>query len=111
MKPSFPPEPHGKPSGDPIRPRIIKWATAIGVAFMLSACNPPDPALVVHKNVVHVPPAALFNCPLSPLPQTFTSNQQVAQTLNSTYGNNVVCHDNMNALRSDLNQQQKVFAR
>lgn len=100
MKPSFPPE-----------PRIIKWAkrTVLVMGLMLAGCAEPNPALVVHKNVVHVPPAALFYCPVSTLPQSFTSNAQVAQALNTTYGNNVVCHNNMNALRSDLNSQAKAF--
>ena len=114
MKPSFPSEPDGKPSGDPIRPRKFGGSRLIGPLVLLfglalAGCDAPDPALVVHKNVVHVPPAALFNCPLTPLPQSFSSNQEVAQTLNSTYGNNVVCHNNMNALRNDLNAQAKAF--
>ena len=102
-----------KPSGDPIRPPRSKISVTIALAFglLLAACNPPDPALVVHKNVIHVPPASLFNCPLSPLPQTFVSNQQVAQTLNTTYGNNVVCHNNMNALRNDIQGQAKAFSK
>lgn len=113
MKPSFPPEPDLKPSGDPIirPPRKIGMGIALFFGLFLSACATPTPSLVVHKNVVYVPPASLFNCPLTPLPQAFSSNQQVAQTLNSTYGNNVVCHNNMNALQNDLNNQKKVFSR
>jgi hypothetical protein len=84
---------------------------ALGIGLLLAACNSPDPSLVVHKNVVYVPPASLFNCPLTPLPQTFASNQQIAQTLNSAYGNNVVCHNNINALRNDLNNQKKIFSK
>ena len=103
-----------KPSGDPmIRPPRKFGVETVLLAFglLLAGCDAPDPALVVHKNVVHVPPAALFNCPLTPLPQTFSSNQQVAQTLNSTYGNNKICHNNIIALQNDLNNQKKVFSK
>ena len=81
----------------------------IGMALLSGCAGTIDPALVSHKNVVYVPPAALFNCPLTPLPQTFTTNAQVAQTLNTTYGNNVICHNNIQAVHSDLLNQQKVF--
>jgi len=85
---------------------------AIGLSVLLAGCGGDlDPTLVSHKNVVYVPPAALFNCPVTPLPQTFTTNAQVAQTLNTTYGNNVTCRNNMNALRNDLNNQKKVFGK
>lgn len=83
------------------------------LVFMLSlgGCATVSPELISHKNVVYVPPASLFNCPLTTLPQTFTTNSDVARTLNSTYTNNVTCHNNMNTLRNDLLNQKKVFGK
>lgn len=102
-----------KPSGDPIRPpRKVSVIIALAIGLMLSGCaGELNPTLVSHKNVVYIPPASLFNCPLSPLPSSFSSNAQVAQTLNTTYGNNVTCHNNIAALRNDLNNQKKVFSK
>jgi hypothetical protein len=82
---------------------------ALALSLAVSSCATTNPSLIVHKNVVYVPPSSLFNCPLTSLPSTFTSNQQVAQTLNTAYGNNVVCHNNIKALQRDLNNQKKVF--
>jgi hypothetical protein len=109
MKPSFPPDPDMKPSGGPIRPpKILFVMMALG--FMVSGCNSiPNATLVANHNVVYVPPASAFNCPLAPLPQSFATNSDVARTLNTTYGNNVTCHNNMNALHNDLLNQKKVF--
>jgi hypothetical protein len=87
-------------------------AIVLGLGTLLSGCGGDlDPTLVSHKNVVYVPPASLFNCPLTALPKSFTTNAQVAQTLNTTYGNNVTCRNNMKALQSDLTNQKKVFGK
>ena len=87
----------------------MKFVMIAILVLGLSGCATPTPTLISHKNVVYVPPASMFNCPLTKLPSSFSSTQQVAQTLNTTYGNNVICHNNIQAVHSDLLNQQKVF--
>lgn len=86
------------------------FSGAILLALFLSGCGGDlDPTLVSHKNVVYVPPAKLFYCPVSTLPDQFRSNKEVATLLAQTYGNNVECHNNINAIHRDLLNQQKIF--
>ena len=89
-----------------MKPNIV----LLGIfGLTLAGCNTMNPTLVTTKNVVYVPPSSLFNCPLAPLPQSFSSDVQVAQTLNTTYGNNRICHNNMQSLHNDLLNQKKTF--
>jgi hypothetical protein len=78
--------------------------------LFLCGCNQDlNPSIITTKNVVHMPPAKFFNCPLVTLPNSFNSDQDVARTLGTAVGNNIVCHNNMGAIKSDLLNQQKIY--
>ena len=86
---------------------------AFGAMMLLAGCagDGATPDLIAVKNTVHMPPARFFNCPLVPLPAKFASDNDVASTLAVTYGNNVTCHNNMNAIHQDLQNQTKVYSK
>lgn len=90
-----------------MKPAIL----AFGAMMLLAGCagDGATPDLIAVKNTVHMPPARFFNCPLAALPAKFNSDRDVASTLATTYGNNVTCHNNMNAIQQDLQNQAQVY--
>jgi hypothetical protein len=73
----------------------------------LSACAGNTPDLIVSVPKFISPPMSLIHCNLRELPSSFSTNKDVAITLNQVYNDNRQCKNNMDGIRSFVNDAQK----
>ena len=77
-------------------------------AGMVSGCAPDKPPIItVTKYEIVVPPASLMRCGAEKVPQSFTSNKEVAESYLKLWKHNQFCHNNMEATKKFLDDAKK----
>jgi len=80
----------------------------ISLLLFLTGCvsDQTQPVVTVNKTSVLVPPKAYLSCPLTSLPNSFTTNKDVAKLIVQQWHDNQTCHNNMIAVENYLNKAQ-----
>lgn len=95
--------------------RSTKWVALLGLAFILSGCGVTD-ILMRDRVTVIVPPAELYVCPPVPalpmptLPGGHITDEQNAQLLNGLSASAIGCHQSLDAIKKNVEDQKAAIA-
>ena len=91
--------------------KLIDLIGGIFMAMFLVGCASTGPIVNQTQIIVHQPPTTLYNCPqVRNFPtEAVVTNRDVANTIEKLYTANRTCGNNMNAIRSNIEEAVEIY--